>query len=179
MTRDAAVEAQAAVIRLAQPDEYDEIGRVTYLGFGHGEPGARQPDPERLALLHDVAARAEGGDVLVAEDAASGRILGTASLLRAGGPLTRQSRDGEAELRLLAVLPEARRKGLGWALMTAAAARAREWGAPAVILDTGPSNERSQRLYHRLGYERLPERETIPAGSGGFLAVFRFDLTAT
>lgn len=168
--------APPTLVRSVRPDEFDEVGRVTYLGFGHGEPGARQPDPERLALLHDIAGRAAGGDVLVAAEPESGRILGTASLLRAGGPLTRQSRDGEAEVRLLAVLPEARRQGLGQALMTAAAERARGWGAPALILDTGPDNQRSQRLYRRLGYERLPERETIPAGSGGFLAVFRLDL---
>ena len=128
-------------VRTARPDEYDRVAEVTYLGFGHGEPGA---------------------------------ILGTASLLRADSALVRQSRDGEVELRLLAVLPEARRRGIGEALMREALGRAHAWGAPALVLDTGPQNERSQRLYHRLGFERLPERETIPASRGGYLAVFRF-----
>ena len=167
--------ATGLTVRSARPDEFERVGEVTYLGFGHGEPGARQPDPERLALPRGAAPRAEAGDLLVAVDAA-GVILGTASLLRSGSALVRQSRDGEAELRLLAVLPEARRRGIGEALMVDAIDRARAWGAPALVLDTGPQNERSQRLYHRLGFERLPERETIPASRGGFLVVFRFPL---
>jgi len=162
-------------VRTARPDEYDRVGEVTYLGFGHGEPGAPQPDAERLALLRGAAARAAAGDLLVAVDD-SGAILGTASLLRADSALVRQSRDGEVELRLLAVLPEARRRGIGEALMREALGRAHAWGAPALVLDTGPQNERSQRLYNRLGFERLPERETIPASRGGYLAVFRVPL---
>jgi len=162
-------------VRTARSDEFDRVGEVTDLGFGHGEPGAAQPDPERLALLRGAAARAEAGDLLVAVEP-EGRIVGTASLLRSDSALVRQSQGGEAELRLLAVLPGARRRGIGEALMTEAIARARGWGAPALVLDTGPANERSQRLYHRLGFDRLRERETIPASRGGYLAVFRLDL---
>ncbi|MFD4958882.1 GNAT family N-acetyltransferase [Microbacterium sp. NPDC058389] len=160
-------------VRTARADEFDRVGEVTYLGFGHGEPGAIQPDTARLALLRDAASRAHSGELLVAVDETD-RIMGTASLLRADSALVRQSRGGEAELRLLAVLPEARRRGIGEALMREAIARGRAWGAPALVLDTGPTNERSQRLYARLGFERLPERETVPASRGGFLAVFRY-----
>jgi len=160
-------------VRTALPDEFERVGEVTYLGFGHGEPGAAQPDAARLVLLRGAAARAEAGDLLVAVDG-SDAILGTASLLRADSALVRQSRVGEAELRLLAVLPEARRRGIGEALMTVAIDRARAWGAPALVLDTGPHNERSQRLYHRLGFDRIRERETIPSSRGGFLVVFRY-----
>lgn len=170
--------APSATIRLARPDEHAVVGEVTYLGFGHGEPGATQPDPQRLALLTNAAARAAAGDLLVAVEDDIGRIVGTASLLRPDSALVRQSRGGEAELRLLAVLPEARRRRLGWALMQEALARARAWGVPALVLDTGPTNFRSQRLYHRLGFERRPERETIPASRGGNLAVFRYEFRA-
>lgn len=165
-------------IRVARPDEYERVGEVSYLGFGHGEPGAAQPSPERLQLLRDAAARAVDAELLVAVDA-DDRILGTATLLRPGSELTRQSRDGEAELRLLAVLPEARRLGLGGALMREAIERARDWGVPALVLDTGPNNHRSQRLYHTLGFERVPERETRAASRGGKLAVFRYDYRAS
>ena len=168
--------ALSFAIRTAHEDEYETVGEVTYLGFGHGEPGARQPDETRLRLLRDAGARAEAGDLLVAANASDGRIVGTASLLRAGSALIRQSQDGEAELRLLAVLPEARRRGIGEALLRESLQRARAWGAPALILDTGPWNERSQRLYRRLGFERLPDRETKPASRGGYLAVYRYDL---
>ncbi|WP_345437981.1 GNAT family N-acetyltransferase [Microbacterium gilvum] len=165
----------AFAIRTARPAEFAEVGEVTYRGFGHGEPGAPQPDAARLRLLHDASARADAGELLVAATP-DRRIVGTASLLRADSPLARQSRDGEAELRLLAVLPEVRRHGVGDALMRVAIARSREWGAPALVLDTGPWNERSQRLYRRLGFVRMPERETIPSSRGGMLAVYRLPL---
>ena len=125
MSTDAAarVTAVGATIRTATPDEWDEVADVSYFGFNHGTPDSREPSAERLTLLRDAEARAASGDLLVAVDDETGRILGTASLLRAGSPLTRQSRDGEAELRLLAVLPEARRRGIGRALMVAAIER--------------------------------------------------------
>ncbi|WOF23166.1 GNAT family N-acetyltransferase [Microbacterium betulae] len=170
--------ALSFAVRTAREDEHETVGEVTYLGFGHGEPGARQPGEARLRLLRDAAARAEGGDLLVAANASDGRIVGTASLLRADSALIRQSRDDEAELRLLAVLPEARRRGIGEALLRESLERARAWGSPALVLDTGPWNERSQRLYRKLGFERLPERETLPASNGGNLAVYRYDLRA-
>lgn len=162
------------VVRTATPAEHREVGELTYRGFGHDD--VRRPDPEREALLRDAAARAAAGDLLVAVDEATERLVGTASLLRPGGVLNRQSRGDEAELRLLAVLPHARRRGVGRALMDQAIERARAWDLPALVLDTGPGNHASQRLYHRLGFERLPERETLPASRGGFLVVFRYDL---
>ncbi|MGB4777821.1 N-acetyltransferase family protein [Microbacterium sp.] len=171
------VSSYGAVVRTATPDEHAAVGELTYRGLGHSD--AARPDPAREALLRDASARAAEGDLLVAADAATGELLGTASLLRPGSRLSRQARGGEAELRLLAVLPRARRFGAGWALMSEAIERARVWDAPALVLDTGPGNHASQRLYHRLGFQRVPERETLPASRGGHLAVFRYDLRAS
>ena len=132
------------VVRTATPEEYREVGELTYRGFGHDDD--RRPDPEREALLRDAAARAAAGDLLVAVDEATGQLVGTASLLRPGGALNRQARGDEAELRLLAVLPDARRRGVGWVLMVQAIERARAWDLPALVLDTAPGNAASQRL---------------------------------
>lgn len=163
------------VIRTAHPDEHHRIARVTYEGFGHGQPDRPDPDPDRLNLLLDAGARAACGDLLVALDDAE-TIVGTASLLRSGTALSRQAIEGEAELRLLAVLPTARRLGVGLELMLEAIERARSWGAEALVLDTGPHNFRSQRLYHSLGFDRIPRRESQLSSSGDPLAVFRFPL---
>ncbi|GGC34599.1 hypothetical protein GCM10010974_16330 [Brevibacterium sediminis] len=163
------------LIRTAHPDEFRLVGRVTYEGFGHGSSERGEPTPERLALLMDAEARAAGGDLLVAVDD-SDMIIGTASLLRADSALSRQASEGEAELRLLAVLPSARQSGVGLDLMREAITRARDWGAHALVLDTGPHNFRSQRLYHSLGFDRVPEREALPSSGGGPLAVFRYRL---
>ncbi|MFF1831851.1 GNAT family N-acetyltransferase [Paenarthrobacter sp. NPDC058040] len=164
------------VIREARNEEYDGVGRLTYEGFGHHLPGASQPDSERLNLLLDAAARAKEGILLVAEDVETGRLVGTASLLPYGSHLSRQAEEAEAELRLLAVLPETRRTGLGRRLMDEAARLAAAQGAKRVVLDTAVDNETSQRLYRRLGYVRRPDREKPRPAPKVQLVVYTLDL---
>ena len=53
----------------------------------------------------------------------------------------------------IAVLEEARGRGFGTALMTAAENWAVERGARLVVLDTSARNTDAVRLYERLGYE--------------------------
>ncbi|MDM7831661.1 GNAT family N-acetyltransferase [Cellulomonas edaphi] len=162
-------------IRIAEPHEYDEVAALTRSAFDAGAYGPTQ-DAERLRQLADAAGRAADGDLIVA--VADGRLVGTVSLLRPGTRYTRQARDDERELRLLATAPASRGQGVGATLVADALARARRAGAAAVVLDTGPRNVVSQRLYHRLGFERVVERETTVVGRGiGRLAVFRYDLT--
>lgn len=164
------------VIREARHEEYDAVGRLTYEGFGHHVPGARQPDGERLQLLLDATARAHEGVLLVAEDVETGRLVGTASLLPFGSHLSRQAREGEAELRLLAVLHETRRTGLGRRLLDEAARLAAAQGAERVVLDTAVDNEPSQSLYRQLGYVRRPERERSRPAPKVQLVVYTLDL---
>jgi len=162
-------------VRSALPREYTRVGRVTADGFAAG-PYGPSTDPARIAFERDAAGRAAAGDLLVAVDDATGALLGTASLLRAGTAPARVARDGEVEVRLLATVPAARGRGVGAALMRAAIERARVQGAGGLVLDTGPANLAAQRLYHRLGFERMPDRETNRMPDGAALAVFRFDL---
>ena len=158
-------------VRTARTDEHDAVAALTEHGFATG-PFGPTTDPARLALLRDAAGRAAAGDLLVAADGE--RLLGTASLLRPGTGYTRQARPQEAEVRLLTTAPEARRLGVGAALMAASIDRARSWGVSSLVLDTGAQNVASQRLYHRLGFERLVERETIEG-----LVVFGYDFSRT
>ena len=144
-------------------------------GFGHLDPGGTRPDEERLALLLDSRGRDEQGVLLVAEGT-DGGLLGTASIFPHGVPYARQARQGEAELRLLAVLPAARRQGLGAALLKEGASLATEWGADRLVLDTGQHNLRSQRLYLRFGFEHRPERDVYRQPPKVPLAVFTLDL---
>lgn len=159
------------VVRDAEPAEYERVAEVTVAGFDR-----RPPTPERLVLLRDAAGRARDGRLLVAARDAGGELVGTASLLKAGTPNARQALAGEAELRLLAVLPAHRGQGIAYALMTEAIRLARDWDVDALVLDTGSDNFRSQRLYYRLGFTRVPARETHVGANGSRLAVFRHDL---
>ena len=170
-------ELSALTVRTARDDELDAVAALTERGFGAG-PYGPTTDPERLRLLRDAAGRAAAGDLLVAAE--GDRLLGTLSLLRPGTGYTRQARYDEAEVRLLTTDPEARGRGVGALLVAESITRARAWGVQAVVLDTGPRNVASQRLYHRLGFERVVERETVVVARGvGRLAVFRYDLART
>ena len=164
-------------IRSAQPGEYPLVGRLTAEGFASGPYGVAT-DPDRVALLHDAAGRAASGDLLVAVDDVTGALVGTASLLRAGTRYARRALADEAEVRLVATSTAGRGRGVGSALMEAAIDRSRAWGADGLVVDTGAANVTAQRLYHRLGFERVPERETTHIRGIGVLAVFRFRLRA-
>jgi GNAT superfamily N-acetyltransferase len=76
--------------------------------------------------------------------------------------------DGEAvtlqypEIRLLAVAPASRRKGVGVALVDACIERARQAGAEAVTLHTIEFMQIAMRMYERMGFERAPELDFRP-----------------
>ncbi|AGP52208.1 GNAT family N-acetyltransferase [Streptomyces rapamycinicus] len=143
-------------IRTARAHEHERVAAVTVDGF-RGRNSA--PRPERLALLRDTPGRAAAGDLLVAVDEPNGTLIGTASPLRPGTAYARLALPGEAELRLLAVLPEHRGRGAGGALLLEGIGRARCWGMRALVLDTGWDNVVSQRVYQRLGFIRQYARE--------------------
>ncbi|SIO23349.1 GNAT family N-acetyltransferase [Agromyces cerinus] len=130
--------------------------------FAAGPYGHLPVSEERRVLQRDVSGRAASGAVLVAvaDGAADGeRLLGTASVLRAGTPYSRVAIGDEAEVRLVAVDPAVQGAGMGEALMRASIETALSWGADALLLDTGERNLRAQALYARLGFERQPDRD--------------------
>ena len=66
------------------------------------------------------------------------------------------------EIRLLAVAPEARGRGVGAALMEECLRRARLAGASAVGLHTMPVMAAAVRMYERMGFVRVPEADFRP-----------------
>lgn len=65
--------------------------------------------------------------------------------------------DGAAKLRLLLVEPRARGKGIGWRLLEAALAFAREAGYGRVSLWTVSRLDSAQALYERAGFRKVHE----------------------
>lgn len=98
------------------------------------------------------------GSFLLAVDEAD-RILGATILLAPGSPMHQVARDGEREFRMLAVGPDARGHGTGEALVKACIDRAQAEHANSVVLWTQPTMKAAQRLYERLGFVRLLERD--------------------
>lgn len=111
------------------------------------------------AEIAAVADRAAEHEVWVAVDATDGALLGTVSTPRPGRAISPLARDGELDFRFLGVSHAARRRGVGERLVEHVLALAAARGIRLVVLNTGPDMVAAQRLYERMGFARLHERE--------------------
>lgn len=164
-------------IRPAAPGEYTTLGEITaqaYLGDGLLDFGESDP---YLDELRNVAKRAAEAEVFVA--VADGRVLGGVTFVPAGGPMADIARAQEAEIRMLAVSPAARGRGIGEALVRACMERARavDGGCVRVVLSTQRSMHTAHRIYERLGFTRTPERDWNPLPDLLDLSLLTYELT--
>lgn len=65
----------------------------------------------------------------------------------------------EAEIANIAVLPTARRQGIGRSLLEEGIVRMREDGCNRIFLEVRESNLPAQALYRRLGFEEIGRRK--------------------
>jgi ribosomal protein S18 acetylase RimI-like enzyme len=146
-------------VRRAEPAEADLVGALTEQVYRTGGFGS----DDYAKVLRDGRSRVRDGIVLVAVAdgvaVANGTIAGTVTLALPGSPLAHLSRDGEAEVRMLAVDEAARGLGIANRLMAACEALARNEGLAAVTLCTETGMLAAQRLYERRGYLREPARD--------------------
>jgi ribosomal protein S18 acetylase RimI-like enzyme len=143
-------------IRPARPGELDAVGELTRHAYLVDGPVGETYE----AMLADAHARHRDAELLVAVDDAD-RLLGTVTIASPGGRFVDVARDGELEFRMLAVDPAARRRGIGDALVRAVLERARELGLPRVILSSQQRMTAAHRLYERLGFRRVPDRDWV------------------
>lgn len=158
-------------IRDARPGEFDELGDVRVAAYR--ADGFLSPRSAYAPTLRALGADGSG-QVLVALDG-RGRILGTVMLQgwpQAGDIL---AGPGEAEIRALAVAPEARGTGLGRRLLDAALARAASGGVRRLLLLTQPDMKVAQHLYEQAGFTRQPDRDWSPE-PGLTLLAYALDL---
>ena len=151
-------------IRQVKPEEYEEAGRVTALAWREFVPPDPSPDWEAyLARIADIRGRADLTLVLGAFE--DGRLLGTVTLEvetkieDEGSPLSAD----EANVRMLGVAPEARRRGIGRALMDATMAEARARGKRSLTLNTGDRMRSAIAMYEAMRFTREPDF-TMPDG---------------
>jgi len=168
---------ERVAIRDMRHDESDAVRHVTLAAYG--EYAAIMPEPLWRGYRRQLLATLETeGPVerIVAER--EGRIVGSVLLF----PPSTNAYGGAAvsvdypEVRLLAVVPEARAKGIGVALMEECARRARRAGALALGLHTTDIMRAAVRMYERLGYVRAPAQDFYPA-AGVLIKGYRLDLT--
>jgi predicted thioesterase/predicted N-acetyltransferase YhbS len=160
-------------IREARPEEYAAVGELTveaYLSGGHVAA-----DHDYVHRLRDAGARAADALLLVA--VADGGLLGTVTYCPAGSPWREIAGPDEGEFRTLAVADGARGRGVGEALVRSCLDRSRADGDRAVVLSTLPDQSAAHRIYHRLGFERVPDRDWTPS-PGVRLLAYRLELEA-
>ncbi|MGY1824963.1 MULTISPECIES: GNAT family N-acetyltransferase [unclassified Blastococcus] len=147
----------AVRIEPAVPADHDRIAALTvqvYVDGGLASAGY-------AAELADVAGRARVADLLVARDGA-GRLVGSVAFVPGGEFGEVLESPDEAGFRMLVVDPRAQGRGVGAALVEECLARARAAGRRRVVISTGTRMTAAHRLYERLGFTRLPERDWTP-----------------
>jgi ribosomal protein S18 acetylase RimI-like enzyme len=117
-----------------------------------GPEGRREP-----YALQEYFAVAAVAEVRVVED--DGEVVAVIAVFAPDAPGRSVAGAGEAELARLAVAARARRRGIGRALVEAAAERARSLGAERIALWSRPYQTDAHRLYDSLGYRRVPDRD--------------------
>jgi ribosomal protein S18 acetylase RimI-like enzyme len=151
------VSVPAVVIETATPADHERIAELTvgvYVDGGLASSGY-------TAELADVAGRAARAELLVVRDG-TGRIVGSVALVLDGDFAEVTESEDEAGFRMLVVDPAAQGRGIGAALVEECLARARAAGKRRVVISTGPRMTAAHRLYERLGFTRLPERDWTP-----------------
>jgi ribosomal protein S18 acetylase RimI-like enzyme len=154
----------------ARPEDYDRIAELTVGVYVDGRLASEGYTPQ----LADVAGRAGRSELLVVRDA-QGRVVGSVALVLAGdfGEVT--ASEDEAAFRMLVVDPAARGRGVGQLLVSTCLDRARMAGKRRMVISTDPRMTTAHRLYERLGFSRLPERDWSPM-PGTDLLVYSRDL---
>ena len=161
-------------VRAARPEEYAALGEIVIAAYR--DIGALHGDEAYASELRDVATRARAAGVLAAAETGTGRLLGCATYVPgAASPWGEELRPGEASIRMLAVSPAAQGMGAGTALTAACVERARADGFRAVMLHSLPIMMGAQRIYARLGFRHVPERDWEPV-PGILLLCFVLDL---
>lgn len=159
------------IVRPAHDAEHTRVGELTYEAYAAG--GFVDADSDYAAVLRNASARAGSAELYVAD--VDGALVGTVTFCPQGSAFCELAGDGEAEFRMLAVLPEAQRQGVARALVGACIERAHELGYAALVLSSMPSQTDAHRLYEKLGFRRTPDLDWSPV-EGVDLLAYRLDL---
>ncbi len=166
------------LIRVATDDDVAAAGALTAQAYT--TDGLVRDGDDYVDELMDAVRRAREASLLVAlepgevvdalddpddDDAAADRgpdpatLVGTLTIAPAGTSYAEIAEPGEVELRMLAVAPESRGRGIAEALVRAAMREAVSLGARRVVLSALEAMTSAHRLYDRLCFTRVPERD--------------------
>ncbi len=160
-----AVDTDRDAIRMTTLQAYSEYGQLL---------APADWEAYRQNIIAALAA-VDGAEQFVVKE--RGQVVGAVLLCPPGSAFAQHLRGADSpEVRLLAVAPHARGRGLAVALMNECIARARDRRATALTLHTMEAMQAARRLYARMGFVRAPELDFVPRDS--FVAEgYRLDLS--
>lgn len=151
------------VLRLAEPSEFDEVGRVLQAAFSSG----CWVTPTYHDQLAQIASRATTAHVWVVADADG--VLGAVLT-----PKPQYHREEDFTFNILGVGSRGRGLNLGWLLTDHSVALAREFGYRQLEIHSSPQMTAAHQLYYRYGFVRRPDWETAVVDSGQRLLAFTY-----
>src|SRR5215207_158815 len=155
-----------SLVRTARPADRGVIARLTLAAY---REFASLMDPDAWRALDQAIRTSLADDTNVTRVVAEldGAIVGSAALYapdsNAYGSIAALT--PWPEVRLVAVDPAARGRGVARELVTECIRRARESGATALGLHTSQSMHAAKRLYERMGFVRDLEHDFQPPGA--------------
>jgi Predicted acetyltransferase len=154
-------------IRTARADEFEAINSLTRLAYEQYATIMAPSAWEGLRSAIDAALASTDPRIERIVALRNGQLVGSVMLFSPGLNLHKEANAGAEwpELRMLAVHPDERGKGLGRLLVEACIERVRANGGEWLGLHTSESLKAAIRLYERLGFERDPERDFQPEGA--------------
>jgi ribosomal protein S18 acetylase RimI-like enzyme len=166
----------ACVVRPARPDEHAQIAELTRASYAEYAQIMRPTAWAGLAAAVETAlATTEPVDRIVAIQ--DGLLVGSVMLYNAGSDAYagQIEQANVPEVRMLAVHPSARGRGISEALMNECVRRARAAGAAQLGLHTSASMRAAIALYQRMGFTRAPAYDFQPPGAE-LITAYRLDL---
>ena len=163
------------VVRPAHTEELPLVGELTAAAYA--ADGFVDEHDGYADHLRDAVTRAREAEVYVAVlPEAPSTVVGTVTFCPHGSAWAELAQLDEGELRMLAVDPGTRRRGVATALVGACIERSRELRHRALVLSSMPVQQPAHRVYDRLGFRRTPDLDWSPTDAVDLLA-FRLELS--
>lgn len=132
--------------------EISELLTEVYVGGGFVK------SDEAVSLFEPSAVRERGVLIGVREHSDS-TLVGMVIFVPPDSPARRLAKNNEAEIHLLAVKPDYRRRGIGRMLVQSAVDKAKSIGCSTIILWTQTIMKSAQKLYKKMGFVPLKDIE--------------------
>lgn len=151
-------------IHVVSPDQtmrLAEIGELTALAYL--ADGLLDPAHPFVPHLRDAKVRAEKAILLMMADGDDGQgaAVGTLTVVPSDSAFAELAGSGEYELRMLAVSPIERGRGIGEELTRHGMDLASQSGATRVVLSTMEAMTKAHSLYEKLGFVRAPDLDWV------------------